>query len=251
MRSNTLITAFALASVAVAAPVPNDPVTDMFTKISDLIGSPFGNGNGNGNGNTAGVGNDGNGAGNGVGNLNGNGNDNTFGNGNNILSGNSGIGRRTESHLPQVDSITKIIEGLMGSPFGNGNGNGNDNVAGADNDENGSNNGQDNLNHNGNGNVFGNGNGILSGNSGIGKKVRRQELPPGSLSLVPEQTLDALNKVFSQAFTDLPDSVKNSIIGALTGDNTPPTSENSKAKRQLVLTGLGDVIAQTIGKAIP
>lgn len=60
MRSNTLITALALTSVVVAAPVPNDPVSDMFTKISDLIGSPFGNGNGNGNGNTAGVGNDGN-----------------------------------------------------------------------------------------------------------------------------------------------------------------------------------------------
>jgi hypothetical protein len=49
MRSTTLIAALALAIAAVAAPVPNDPISDSITKITDLVGPPFGNGKGNGN----------------------------------------------------------------------------------------------------------------------------------------------------------------------------------------------------------
>ncbi|ATZ49733.1 hypothetical protein BCIN_05g01460 [Botrytis cinerea B05.10] len=207
---------------------------------SNILGSAFGNLNSNGGGNAAGNGNAHNGNGNGVGSGSYNGNGNTFDNGNAIGSDNSGISilnRRSGSNI-------------VGSALSNLNGNGNDNSAGNKNWGNGNGNGDNSGSSDGNGNIFGNKNSIGSGNSGFSilNKVRRQS---DAADIIPDQTVTGFTKVITEAFNSfLPTALPDIIKGALTGTESD-FGKGQVEKRQLVLTGLGDVIAQDVAAFIP
>jgi len=252
MHSKTFFTVFALATAVVSAPLPgsgdvwaSSPPTK---SISDLLGSPFGNGNGDASSNEVGSGNDKNGNGNGIGDGNSNGDGNIFGNGNNIGSGDSGIsiGRRGGD-----DWLGETIDGLVGSPFGNGNGDGSGNSVGSGNVGNGNGNGQNDGNGNGDGNEFGNGNNIGSGDSGlkIGRKVR--DLPPDAAALIPEQTIDELDEDFSGLITIVPGSIQKVAQGAVSGVDNQKRETKEQLNKKQVLTGLEDIIAQGIAADLP
>ncbi|KAF7938507.1 uncharacterized protein EAE98_000845 [Botrytis deweyae] len=207
---------------------------------SNILGSAFGNLNSNGGGNAVGNDNAHNGNGNGVGSGSWDGNGNTFGNGNAIGSDNSGI------------SILKRGSGsnVLGSALSNLNGNGNGNSAGNENWGNGNGNGDDSGSSDGNGNIFGNKNAIGSGNSGFSilNKVRRQS---DAADVIPEQTVTGLNKDVTEVFKSfLPTGLPGIIKGAATGTESD-FGKGQNGKRQLVLTGLGDIIAQDVAAFIP
>ncbi|KAF7953896.1 uncharacterized protein EAE97_001295 [Botrytis byssoidea] len=207
---------------------------------SNVLGSAFGNLNSNGGHNAAGNGNAHNGNGNGDGSGSWDGNGNEFGNGNAIGSDNSGI------------SILKRGDGsnVLGSALSNLNGNGNGNSAGNENWGNGNGNGDDSGSSDGNGNIFGNKNSIGSGNSGFSilNKMRRQS---DAADVIPDQTATGLQKDVTDVFTSfLPTGVPGIVKGAATGTESDFGKEQNK-KRQLVLTGLGDVVAQDVASYIP
>ncbi|TEY85723.1 hypothetical protein BOTCAL_0013g00310 [Botryotinia calthae] len=254
MHTKNILAFFALTTSVLSAPIPSP-------KFSSL-GSAFGNLNWDSAGNSVGNGNKGNGNDNGDGSGSNNGKGNVFENGNAIGSGNSGI------------SILKRGSGsnVVGSALSNLNGNGNDNSllvliiehnflpsqstqtdsnsAGNKNWGNGNGNGDNSESSNGNDNIFGNKNSIRSGNSGFSilNKVRRQS---DAADIIPDQTVTGLTKVVTEAFNSfLPTALPDIIKGALTGTESG-FGKGQVEKRQLVLTGLGDVIAQDVAAFIP
>ncbi|KAM0161494.1 hypothetical protein ACHAPG_002424 [Botrytis cinerea] len=234
---------------------------------SNIVGSALSNLNGNGNDNSAGNKNWGNGNGSGDNSGSSDGNGNIFGNKNSIGSGNSGFSilnkvRRSKPPtlssyvngvwVAAIDPITNSLSssgdaantvGTVADTLG---GNGGSNTVGSSNSGNGNGNGNGSGSNNGNGNTFGNGNQILSNNGGV--NVRRQS---DAADIIPDQTVTGFTKVITEAFGSfLPTALPDIIKGALTGTESD-FGKGQVEKRQLVLTGLGDVIAQDVAAFIP
>ncbi|ESZ98954.1 hypothetical protein SBOR_0612 [Sclerotinia borealis F-4128] len=246
----------------------------------DGSGSNDGNGNVFGNGNAIGSDNSeinlakrGSGSnilGSALGNLNDNGGGNAAGDGNSNNS--NGVRKDRATTTPKlsirnpplsssyvngvwVAAINPITNSLsssgdiattVGTATDSLNNNGISNTAGSSNSNNGNGNGNGSGSNNGNGNTFGNHNEILSNNGGVNvdPTVRRQS---DAFDLIPNQTITELNKDASQLLTIvIPSTGLKVVKGALTGTDTEQFE-----KRQLVLTGLGDIIAQDVAAYIP
>ncbi|KAF7910605.1 uncharacterized protein EAF01_002115 [Botrytis porri] len=207
---------------------------------SNVMGSAFGNLNSNGGGNSAGNDSSHDGNGNGVRSGSWDRNGNTFGNGNAVRSDNSGM------------SISKRGSGsdVLGSALSNLNGNGNGNSAGNNNWGNGNGNGDDSGSSDGSDNIFGNKNAIGSGNSGFSilNKARRQF---DAADIIPDQTVTGLTKDVTVVFKSFhPTGIPGIVKGAATGTESD-FGKGQNEKCQLVLTGLGDIIAQDVAAYIP
>ncbi|TGO39940.1 hypothetical protein BHYA_0045g00340 [Botrytis hyacinthi] len=238
----------------------------------NVLGSALSNLNGNGNGNSAqtdfnSAGNEnwGNGNGNGDDSGSSDGNGNIFGYKNSIGSGNSGssiLNKVRKSKTPTlsshvngvwvaaIDPITNSLSSsgdaanAVGTATDTLGGNSGSNTAGSSNSGNG--NGNGNGSGSNNGNTFGNGNQILSNNGGV--NVRRQS---DAADVIPDQTATGVNKDVTELFKSfLPTGVPGIVKGAATGTESN-FGKGQNEKRQLVLTGVGDVIAQDVAAYIP
>ncbi|TGO92282.1 hypothetical protein BPOR_0006g00220 [Botrytis porri] len=134
-----------------------------------------------------------------------------------------------------VGTVTDTLGGNSGSntagSSNSGNGNGNDNTSGS---------------NNGNGNTFGNGNQILSNNGGV--DARRQF---DAADIIPDQTVTGLTKDVTVVFKSFhPTGIPGIVKGAATGTESD-FGKGQNEKCQLVLTGLGDIIAQDVAAYIP
>lgn len=93
----------------------------------------------------------------------------------------------------------------------------------------------------------------------MAKQVRRQSLPAGTFTLVPPQLLDAGQQGIDQLFTIvIPETGPAVLLGALTGDTNvvqPATgnrdAEAEPAEKRQVLTGLENIIAQSVSDEAP
>ncbi|TGO28894.1 hypothetical protein BPAE_0021g00170 [Botrytis paeoniae] len=234
---------------------------------SNALGSALSNLNGNGNGNFAGNEHWGNGNGNGDDSGSSDGNGNIFGNKNAIGSGNSGFSILNKVRKSKTPTLSSYINGVwvaaidpitnslsssgdaanaVGTVTDTLGGNAGSNTAGSSNSGNGNGNGNGSGSNNGNGNTFGNGNQIFSNNGGV--NVRRQS---DAADVIPDQTVTGLNKVVTEVFKSfLPTGLPGIIKGAATGTESN-FGKGQSEKRQLVLTGLGDIIAQDVAAYIP